>query len=144
MGPLLVSKTKTTMEFVDVQNGIARLQIDESLYSREAVLRTSYWFTDRCYVFISRPQPGCLLVSLRVKDPLPTLENPRPISVGTVAGEYQNALLDQQLRIDIERETKVIRELLVAKAFSEAGVMDDPPPGDPRDPVDIRAAMDLT
>jgi hypothetical protein len=72
---------------------------------------------------------------MRIKDPQPTLENPRPAVIEAVAGEFQNALLDQQLRIDIEQQTRVVRELLVAKAFSEAGLIDDPPPGDYTDSV---------
>lgn len=120
-------------------DGTALLAVDEFVYSRDAVLRTSYWFTDRCYLFISRPHQGRFLVSLRLKESRPTLERPSPDVLEAVAGEFQNALLDHQLRIDIEQQTRAVRELLITKAFSEAGVLDDPPPGDPRDPVDIRA-----
>jgi His-Xaa-Ser system protein HxsD len=88
-------------------------------------------------VFVSRPQKGTLLVSLRVKDSLPTLDNPRPVQIETITGEFQNSLLDQQLRMDIEEQTRGIRELIVAKAFSEAGVMEDPVPGDAADPVEL-------
>ena len=115
----------------------AVLSVDESIYSRDAVLRTSYWFTDRCYLFISRPERGTLIVSMRLKESKPTLDKPVPDLLETVAGEFQNALLDQQLRIDIEQQTRTVRELLIAKAFSEAGVMDDLPPGTFRDPVDL-------
>jgi His-Xaa-Ser system protein HxsD len=118
-------------------NGTAGLHIDESIYARDAVLRTSYWFTDRCYFFISRPAQGTLLVTMRLKESRPTLEKPNPDVLQTVVGEFQNALLDQQLRIDIEKQTRAVRELLVAKAFSEAGELDDLPPGDFRDPVDL-------
>ncbi len=76
---------------------------------------------------------------MRLKESKPTLEKPVPDRIETVAGEFQNALLDQQLRIDIEQQTRAVRELLIAKAFSEAGVMDDLPPGDFRDPVDLTA-----
>ena len=124
---------------ISIEKDVASIPIDEEIYTRDAVLRTCYWFTDRCFVFISRPQQGFLLVSLRVKDAVPTLDNPRPISIEIVAGEFQNALLDQQLRIDIELQTRVVRELIVAKAFSEAGALDDPIPGEVRDPVDLES-----
>ena len=126
------------MDCVRIHDGVALLPINELVYSRDAVLRTCYWYTDRCYVFISRPQEGTLLVALRAKHPLPTFDNPNPVPLEALAGEFQNSLLDQQLRIDIEVQTRGVRELLVAKAFSEAGVMDDPIPGDARDPVDAR------
>ena len=44
--------------------------------------------------------------------------------------------LDHQIRHDIESETGRIRELLVAKAFAEAGVLEDTPPGEPGDEID--------
>jgi hypothetical protein len=55
----------------------------------------------------------------------------------TIRGEFGNALLDQQLRLDIERETRTLRELIVAKAFAASGVLEDPPVGDDRDPVEL-------
>jgi His-Xaa-Ser system protein HxsD len=125
------------MHPVTIIDGLSLLPVDESLYSRDAVLRTCYWYTDRCYVFVTRPQEGTLLVSLRVKDSLPTLDNPRPLQIESITGEFQNSLLDQQLRMDIEEQTRRIRGLIVAKAFSEAGVMEDPVPGDAGDPVEL-------
>jgi len=53
-------------------------------------------------------------------------------------GEFQNALLDFQLRVEIGRETKQIRELIVAKAFAEGDLLDDAPVADWRDPVGVR------
>src|SRR5436309_8748107 len=103
--------------------------VDEEVYSREAVLRACYWFTDRCYLFISRPSPQRLLVSIRAKPGGPPLD--------AVAGDFQNALLDHQVRQDIERETSRLRELIVAKAFAEGNLLDDAPVGDDRDPVEV-------
>jgi His-Xaa-Ser system protein HxsD len=102
--------------------------VDESIYSREAVLRTCYWFTDRCFLFVSRSVPGRLTISVRAK--------PGGEAVETAAGEFGNALLDQQLRLDIERETRGVRELIVAKAFAEGNLLEDGPIGDDRDPVE--------
>jgi His-Xaa-Ser system protein HxsD len=133
----------TYMQSPTVDNDLVLLPLDETIYCRDAVLRTCYWFTDRCYIFISRPSEGVLLVSLRAKESKPTLENPSPLTIGALAGEFQNYLLDQQLRIDIELQTRGIRELLIAKAFSESGVMDDSAPGDVRDPVLISESRQI-
>ena len=104
------------------------LLVDESVYCREAVLRACYWFTDRCYLFVSRPAPNRLAVSVRAK---------APAALEALAGDLSNALLDYQVRLDIERETHNLRELIVAKAFAEGNLLDDPPVGDDRDPVEI-------
>jgi His-Xaa-Ser system protein HxsD len=116
-----------------VQDNILSVDLNEGVYSRDAVLRTAYWFTDRCYLYIARPGPGMFRVQFKSKAPksdlaMETLEE--------VAGEFLNSLLDHQIRHDIESQTGRIRELLVAKAFAESGVLEDTPPGDPGDPVD--------
>jgi His-Xaa-Ser system protein HxsD len=105
------------------------LLVDESIYSREALLRTCYWFTDRCYLFVSRAGPNEFSVRIRAKAGGPTLES--------ISGEFENALIDQQVRRDIEHETSRIREMIVAKALAEGQDLDDPPVGDDRDPVEL-------
>jgi hypothetical protein len=37
--------------------------------------------------------------------------------------------------VEIQAETAAIRELIIAKAFAESGVLEDSPPGTFRDPV---------
>jgi His-Xaa-Ser system protein HxsD len=116
-----------------IHDNVLSVDLNESVYSRDAVLRTAYWFTDRCYLYIARPSPGLFRVQFKPKAPksdlvVETLEE--------VAGEFLNSLLDHQIRHDIESQTGRIRELLVAKAFAEAGALEDTPPGDPGDPVD--------
>jgi His-Xaa-Ser system protein HxsD len=105
------------------------LLVDESVYSREALLRTCYWFTDRCYLFVSRSGPNIFSVRIRAKA--------KAVDLGTISGEFENALIDQQVRQDIEGETSRLRELIVAKAFAEGQGLDDAPIGDARDPVEM-------
>lgn len=110
------------------------LHIDEGLYHKSAVLRTCYWFTDRCYLFVTRTGPDSLDVHIRAKtgDAGPHLDE--------VAGEFANSLLDFELRRQIDEQTGKIRELLVAKAVAQVGTFDDPPPGSANDPVDDHIA----
>jgi His-Xaa-Ser system protein HxsD len=122
-----------------VENGILKIEVDQTLYSRECVLRTAYWFTDRCYVFITRSVTNTLLVSLKAK--APTLDQPSSEPLELVAGEFCNSLLEHQLRQDIEAQTGKIRELIVAKALSESGIFADEPPGDVDDPVEEKLKL---
>jgi His-Xaa-Ser system protein HxsD len=117
---------------VVVRDGTLILLVDETVYSREAVLRTCYWFTDRCYLFVSRAAPERLVITVRAK--------PGGLALETVGGEFTNALLDQQLRLEIGQETQSLRQLIVAKAFAASGVLEDPPVGDDRDPVELARA----
>jgi len=91
------------------------VDVDESIYCREAVLRAAYWQTDRCYLFVSRPREGVLRVWIRGK--------PGGPSVDDAAGAFLNALVDHELRVEIGRETRAVRDLIVAKAFAEGGVL---------------------
>ncbi len=103
------------------------LFIAGSVYSRRALLRACYWFTDRCYIFVT-PADGGFNVEIRPKKQDATMED-------DIIGEFQNALLDYQLRQDVDEQTGKIRELLIAKAIAEAGTLDDLPPGDASDPI---------
>jgi len=116
----------------EVKSGEVILLVDESVYSREVLLRTCYWFTDRCYLFVSRAGSGVFSVRIRAKADGKALD--------TISGDFENALIDQQVRQDIERETARLRELIVAKAFAEGQDLDDPPVGDDRDPVETMRA----
>ena len=111
------------------------LRVDESIYHRKTVLRACYWFTERCYLFVTRTTPGVLDVHIRAKS------GEHAETVASVAGEFANALLDYELRRQIDEETGKIRELLVAKAVAAAGSLDDPPPGNANDTVDATAGQ---
>lgn len=118
-----------------VEAPVRVLHIDENLYHKTAVMRACYWFTDRCYLFLERPAPGLIDVHIRPKPGASTED------LDVVAGEFGNALLDYELRRQIDEQTGRIRELLIAKAVAQAGTLDDLPPGSANDPVDDRRAM---
>ena len=109
------------------------LLVDETIYNRTALLKTCYWFTNRCYIFIYRQDERHLGVRLAGKSGDGGLD--------AIVGEFENALLDHQLRFEIASETATLRELIVAKAFAEGNALEDPPVGDDRDPVEQAASV---
>ncbi len=90
-------------------------------------MRALYWFTDRYRVSVSCADDGTLSVCFNVK--------PDAVGIDDLASEFQNALLDAQLRLEIGEETAAIRNLIVAKAFAEGELLEDAPVGDWHDPV---------
>jgi len=106
--------------------------VDEAIYCRRAILQTCYWFTDRCYIFVSRHDSARLAVRLKSKGD--------PAVIDDLVGEFENALIDNQLRAEIQRETATLRDLIVAKAFAEGDLLEDPPVGDDSDPVEVSAS----
>jgi len=102
----------------DPDTGALGLAVDLSVFSQEAVLRTAYKLTDRCYLFVEREATagGRLVVTFRSKADGTALQD--------LVGEFSNELIDQQLREQLAREAGPIREILVAQAFAEGNLLD--------------------
>lgn len=114
----------------------ATIQLNPRVYSKEAVLRTSYWFTDIAYIRMPESPEDRLIVRVEMKQSAPTLANPKPATIHDFVGEFCNALIDFELRRQVEAETASVRQLILAKAFSESGVLESDPPGVVADPVE--------
>ncbi|MGB9069375.1 MAG: His-Xaa-Ser system protein HxsD [Candidatus Acidiferrales bacterium] len=114
----------------------AAIHLNPRVYSREAILRACYWFTDVAYIRIPESPEDRLVVRVEMKQTAPTLANPNPSPVRQLISEFCNSLLDFELRRQIESETAPVRQLILAKAFSESGVLEGDPPGSIADPVE--------
>jgi len=93
-----------------------RLCVNLDLYPLEVLFRVCYWFTDRCYLFLSSEHSSSVTVHFAKK----TIE----ADLSTIAGEFSNELINQRVRFDIAAETRSIRDLIVAQAFTEADLLD--------------------
>jgi His-Xaa-Ser system protein HxsD len=114
----------------------ATIHLNPRMYSREAILRACYWFTDIAYIRIPESPEDRLLVRVEMTQTTPTLANPKPTPVREFVREFCNSLLDFELRRQIESETAPVRQLILAKAFSESGILESDPPGVVADPVE--------
>jgi His-Xaa-Ser system protein HxsD len=114
----------------------AVLHLDSRIYTREAIIRTCYSYTNVAFLHCPESSDGRLHVHVTLKQTTPTLESPRPLTLPDFVREFCNSLLDFELRRQVEAETGQIRQLVLAKAFSESGVLEDDPPGDIADPVE--------
>jgi len=122
------------VEFDD-QHTTATISIDRKVYSRPAVLRACYWFGKDLFCHVKERGAELLEVTVGLRVPSPTLDQPKVRKIDEWLPEIYDALLDSQLRVEIQAETAGVRELIVAKAFAESGVLEDPPPGTFEDPV---------
>jgi His-Xaa-Ser system protein HxsD len=121
----------------------ATIYLDARIYSKEAALKASYWYTDIAFVSFPDSPEGKLTVHIKLKQPAPTLESPKPSAITEVVDEFCNSLLDFELRHQVDVETAAVRQLILAKAFSESGVLEDKPPGSVGDPVEVRTPSSL-
>jgi His-Xaa-Ser system protein HxsD len=113
-----------------VQNGVITAFADTSIFSKDAVLKCLYWFGDKFhiqlsldegirYIIILKPMVGANLKEDELENYLKKLERD---------------LVDFQLRDIVNKETQNVRDLLIAKAFSN-GEFDEEPPGIATDPI---------
>lgn len=98
---------------------VLRHVVDTDLYTKEALFRACYQFTDRCYLFLEQCDDQTIAVDFRRRRPDVSLED--------VVGSFANELISQRVRADLSSETQAIRELIVAQAFRDADLRDSEP-----------------
>jgi His-Xaa-Ser system protein HxsD len=112
-----------------VRNGEIVAYADSSIFSREVVLKCLYWFGDKFHTTIGMDGDSYLIVL-------------KPLSHAQIKDgdlEYylqklERDLIDFHLRDTVVRETQNVRDLLIAKAFSN-GEFDESPPGEVSDVI---------
>jgi His-Xaa-Ser system protein HxsD len=136
------NETEGTQSELDSESS-ATIYLDPRIYSKEAVLKASYWSTGIAYVRLPKSPDDRLVIQIELKQRIPSLANPKPITIQEFIKEFCNSLLDFELRREVEIETGQVRQLIIAKAFSESGVLEDEPPGTIADPVETRKPTSL-
>lgn len=101
-----------------------------ALYSKDSVFKCLYWYGSdfNCNVDLVNIQDNQYFKIVLV----PMEANKHNLKL--VFQKLENDLIDFNLRDIVTKETKNIRDLLVAKAFSN-GEFDEVPPGEIADPV---------
>ena len=84
-----------------------RLEFSKELYSKEALIKAAYNYTDKAYVHLDVDDEK-YYVSLEIKDSNDELDEK----------EFVNEMLAQSVRHLIYKQTKGIRELLLARAMA--------------------------
>ncbi len=92
------------------------IQFDLSIFSLMAIKHAAYKFGDRCHFEFETEDDSHITVRLRTKA---ALDNPDHL-----VGDFRNAVLDEDLRERVGEETKAVRNLLLAQAFSTTSLLD--------------------
>lgn len=92
------------------------INVDLAIYPLDLILRACHRFTSRCYIVPQAAANGRVAVQFIAREGSDSLSD--------LAGSFANALLETHLRVVVAGETRSIRELLVAQAFCEGGLLD--------------------
>lgn len=90
-----------------VGNCMSCLKFTKELYSKTALLKAAYFFTDRVYIHLDADEEYYYAELTAKPDEVPVSEE-----------EFANEMLAQSVRHEIYLQTKNIRELLLARAMS--------------------------
>lgn len=104
---------ETISNFISItDSGCANITIDSSLYELEAINAASYAFTDNYHVLAKRLDGAIVTVIFELKDKASQRNIPQDIKY------FVNAVIDHQVRLQLDRTNGKIRDLIVAHAFS--------------------------
>jgi len=96
-------------------DGTLVVRFDRAVYRLSAVKKAAYKYGGFFSILIEESEKSTV-VSLK---PTATCQNP-----DQAAGEFCNEVLDQELREEIAAETRGVRDLLLAHAFSKTSIID--------------------
>lgn len=109
------SKTAPQIETIDPAGSTLVLSLDIQLYPRDVLYAAAYVFLDRAYVLLDR-QGSRFIVQLRTK------QKADEATLRAMAGEFENELLAQALRLRVAKANQRIIEDITALAINGATV----------------------
>jgi len=95
----------------DKKAEVTILNIEKKLYSKSTLLKTCYKFTDLLYIFINSntEDKSIYTIYFQLKD--------KNNNIQEIIGNFNNELLDQELRSIVLSETHKIRNTIVTRAL---------------------------
>lgn len=106
-----------------------KLTLNKEFYQRESILKTLYWYSSDFIFELDTVENYFILILNPIQEK--SLEE-----MELIFRKLNQDLVDFQVRQAIHSETKNIRDLITAKAFSN-GNLDELPKGDISDPVGL-------
>jgi len=101
----------------------AVVEVNLTIISVEALLKTCHWFSRDFVCEIRNRNEHIAEVILTPRSPASAAD------LASAKDAFNTSAMDFALREKIEAKTSGIRDLLLAKAFSESGVLEDQPEG---------------
>ena len=101
---------KIQIPLVKTDIGGFLVTLDLNLYSKEAIIATTYKYTDRFYIFMQEPSLGDNILNITFEAKNQTLDE-------IAVKQFCNDIIDQQYREIVTKKFGYIRDLVVEQAF---------------------------
>lgn len=88
-----------------------RITLNRDIYALPAIMKTAYLFTEQFYIYMDIEDEQYLRVDFKAKPILSKEEAEQRL------GEFHNELLHQCIRLEVAKQTKEIRELVMGRAL---------------------------
>lgn len=95
----------------ETEPGVFFVKLRKAYYEQEAVMQASYKFTNACYVKIDAVEEGYVGIWFKAKSQV-------NIDPDLLLCEYCNEVLDQQVRLDLEKRYGKLRDTIYQFAFA--------------------------
>ncbi len=92
------------------KNDSIQIHLHKTFYEPEAIKNAAFGFTKHCYIFIKPYDMEENLVRFELKEGI-------EVDLEFIAKEFCNAVLDHQIRLDLEKMNSKIKNLIVKQAF---------------------------
>ncbi|MFC1837244.1 His-Xaa-Ser system protein HxsD [Thermodesulfobacteriota bacterium] len=93
------------------EDGSLLVVLSKRIYDKPAVLRASYSISNFCIVDMQPKGDNDVAITIESK---PGQES---FDLESIAHRFCNEVVDQQIRLDLEKRTKGIREIIIRHAF---------------------------
>ena len=113
--PVLAPALPAGLVAHDLAGAAVQLLVQEELYPLPAIYGAAYVFIDRCYVFLDRPGPTEVRVSLS-----PKTGQADPPALRVLVGEFANELLSCAFRHQLTQDNRVLIETATLQALAGA------------------------
>lgn len=110
---------------IKIDNSELSISLEKSLYNADVLYKCFYWYSTDYAIDIMDDSPKCHLVKIKLID---------KDCVEPLISKIKKDLIDFKLRDIVTKETKNIRELMIAKAFAHYD-FDETPDSEISDPV---------
>lgn len=96
---------------VETEPGVFFVKLRKAFYEQEAVMQASYKFTNACFIKIDAVEEGYVGIWFKSKPQV-------TIDPELLLYEYCNEVLDQQVRLDLEKRYGTLRDHIYQFAFA--------------------------